>query len=112
MQQPIFRLRNISKTFPGVRALSHIDFDLYPGEIHCICGENGAGKSTLIKIISGAYQPDAGGTIEFEGKTCSLTPHSAMELGIQTIYQEHSISAPDGDGEHLCRIGDRARRHD
>jgi len=91
MQQPIFRLRNISKTFPGVRALSHIDFDLYPGEIHCICGENGAGKSTLIKIISGAYQPDAGGTIEFEGKACSLTPHSAMELGIQTIYQEHTV---------------------
>jgi len=91
MQDAVFRLKNISKTFPGVRALSHIDFDLIPGEIHCICGENGAGKSTLIKIISGAYQPDAGGTIEFEGKACSLTPHSAMTLGIQTIYQEHTV---------------------
>jgi ribose transport system ATP-binding protein len=91
MQDAVFRLKDISKTFPGVRALSHIDFDLIPGEIHCICGENGAGKSTLIKIISGAYQPDAGGTIEFEGKACSLTPHTAMIQGIQTIYQEHTV---------------------
>ena len=91
MDQPIFRLINISKTFPGVRALSNIDFDLMPGEIHCICGENGAGKSTLIKILSGAYQPDPGGAIEFEGRKRTLTPRLAIELGIQTIYQEHNI---------------------
>ena len=91
MSEPIFRLINISKTFPGVRALSGIDFDLMPGEIHCICGENGAGKSTLIKILSGAYQPDPGGTIEFEGEKRVLNPRLAIELGIQTIYQEHNI---------------------
>ena len=91
MAEAIFKLNNISKTFPGVKALSKVDFDLIPGEIHCICGENGAGKSTLIKIISGAYQPDSNGTIEFEGKACSLTPRYAMELGIQTIYQEHNV---------------------
>ena len=91
MAEAIFRLNNISKTFPGVKALSHIDFDLYPGEIHCLCGENGAGKSTLIKILSGAYQPDPGGSIEFEGKKMSLTPKSALALGIQTIYQEHNV---------------------
>jgi ribose transport system ATP-binding protein len=91
MQDTVFRLKDISKTFPGVKALSHIDFDLKPSEIHCICGENGAGKSTLIKIISGAYQPDAGGSIEFEGCPVTLTPRSAMALGIQTIYQEHTV---------------------
>jgi len=91
MKDAFFRLINISKTFPGVRALSNIDFDLMPGEIHCICGENGAGKSTLIKILSGAYQPDPGGAIEFEGRKRTLTPRLAIELGIQTIYQEHNI---------------------
>ncbi len=91
MAEPILRLINISKTFPGVKALSDIDFDLLPGEVHCICGENGAGKSTLIKILSGAYQPDAGGTIEFEGKQQTLNPRQAIALGIQTIYQEHNI---------------------
>ncbi len=87
---PVLRLRNVSKTFPGVKALSHIDFDLFPGEIHCICGENGAGKSTLIKILSGAHRPDAGGVIEFEGSPMPLSPRHAIELGIQTIYQEHN----------------------
>ena len=90
----ILRLSNISKTFPGVLALNHIDFNLKAGEIHCICGENGAGKSTLIKIIAGAYQPDEGGEIVFEGKPVTLTPQLAMDLGIQTIYQEHTIFPP------------------
>lgn len=88
----ILSLKNISKTFPGVQALNKISFDLRKGEIHCICGENGAGKSTLIKIISGAYQPDPGGNIEFEGNPVNLThPSVAMKLGMQTIYQEHTI---------------------
>ena len=91
MAEAIFRLNNISKTFPGVKALSNIDFDLRPGEVHCLCGENGAGKSTLIKIISGAYQPDAGGSIFFDGKKMTLNPKLALELGIQTIYQEHNV---------------------
>ncbi|HHU63495.1 MAG TPA: sugar ABC transporter ATP-binding protein [Clostridiales bacterium] len=91
MSNAVLELKNISKTFPGVKALSKINFDLLPGEVHCICGENGAGKSTLIKIISGAYQPDAGGRIVFEGNPCLLNPRTAMELGIQTIYQEHNI---------------------
>ena len=88
----ILSLKNITKTFPGVRALNNVSFDLRKGEIHCICGENGAGKSTLIKIISGAYQPDPGSHIEFEGEPVFLThPSVAMKLGIQTIYQEHTI---------------------
>jgi ABC-type sugar transport system ATPase subunit len=87
----ILQLRNISKTFPGVRALENISFDLKEGEVHCLCGENGAGKSTLIKILSGAYQPDEGGEIFFEGRKIALNPHFAMKMGIQTIYQEHVV---------------------
>jgi len=87
----ILQLRNISKTFPGVRALQNISFDLREGEVHCLCGENGAGKSTLIKILSGAYQPDEGGEILFDGRRVILNPHFAMQMGIQTIYQEHVV---------------------
>ena len=94
MVNELLRLTHISKTFPGVRALDDISFTLNAGEIHCVCGENGAGKSTLIKIISGAYQPDEGGEIQFEGNVVSLSPQSAMDLGIQTIYQEHTIFGP------------------
>ena len=85
----ILRLSHISKTFPGVRALQDISFDLKRGEVHCLCGENGAGKSTLIKILSGAYQPDEGGQIVFNGNEVSLTPRTALKMGIHTIYQEH-----------------------
>ena len=91
MAEEILKLTNISKTFPGVKALQNVSFSLHEGEVHCICGENGAGKSTLIKIISGAYQPDAGGTIEVTGKEVRLDPFSAMQMGIQTIYQEHTV---------------------
>ncbi|WP_370675598.1 sugar ABC transporter ATP-binding protein [Pleomorphomonas sp. PLEO] len=87
----ILRLSQISKTFPGVRALQEISFDLRRGEVHCLCGENGAGKSTLIKILSGAYQPDEGGRIFFNGSEVSLTPRTALEMGIHTIYQEHIV---------------------
>jgi ribose transport system ATP-binding protein len=87
----ILLLSNISKTFPGVKALENISFDLKEGEVHCLCGENGAGKSTLIKILSGAYQPDEGGEIIFDGKKVVLNPHLAIAMGIQTIYQEHIV---------------------
>ena len=92
MAGELYKLSNISKTFPGVKALQNISFDLRPGEIHCLCGENGAGKSTLIKVMAGTYQPDPGGRIEFEGKVVNLpTPFAAIQLGVQTIYQEHTI---------------------
>ena len=71
--------------------MQNISFDLNEGEVHCLCGENGAGKSTLIKILSGAYQPDEGGEIIFDGRKVVLNPHLAMRLGIQTIYQEHTV---------------------
>jgi len=89
-EQLILEMKGISKSFPGVKVFENFNFDLRKGEIHCICGENGAGKSTLIKMLSGAYAPDRGG-IYFDGKKVTLTPHSAMQMGIQTIYQEHTL---------------------
>ncbi len=86
----ILEMKGISKSFPGVKVFEDFNFDLRKGEIHCICGENGAGKSTLIKMLSGVYTPDRG-DIYFAGKKVTLTPHSAMEMGIQTIYQEHTL---------------------
>ena len=71
--------------------MQNISFDLNEGEVHCLCGENGAGKSTLIKILSGAYQPDEGGEILFDGTKVVLNPRLAMRMGIQTIYQEHTV---------------------
>ncbi len=90
-EELILSMKGISKSYPGVTVFEDFDFDLRRGEIHCICGENGAGKSTLIKMLSGAHSPDKG-SIYFEGEEVeNLSPHSAMKMGIQTIYQEHNL---------------------
>ena len=87
-QSPILELTNITKSFPGVKALDNVQFDVCPGEIHALLGENGAGKSTLIKIASGVYQPDSG-SILVEGHPVRLgNPREAQAHGIATIYQE------------------------
>ena len=106
----ILRLSHISKTFPGVRALEDISFDLKRGEVHCLCGENGAGKSTLIKILSGAYQPDEGGQIFFNGNAVSLTPHTALRVGIHTIYQEHIVFSALSITENIFAGAEITRR--
>jgi ABC-type sugar transport system ATPase subunit len=106
----ILRLSHISKTFPGVRALQDIEFDLKRGEVHCLCGENGAGKSTLIKILSGALQPDEGGEIFFNGDAVSLTPHTALRMGIHTIYQEHIVFNALNITENIFAGSEIARR--
>jgi len=81
-------MKGIEKSFPGVKALKKVDFDLYPGEVHCLVGENGAGKSTLIKIISGVYQTDVG-QIFLDGEKVQIkSPYFAQRLGINTVYQE------------------------
>ena len=78
-------------TLPASKALDGVSLEIRPGEIHCLAGENGCSKSTLIKIISGVYQRDFG-TIEFEGRPLQkITPLSAIESGIQVIYQDFSI---------------------
>ncbi|MBN1834981.1 MAG: sugar ABC transporter ATP-binding protein [Spirochaetales bacterium] len=84
----ILEITNLSKSFPGVQALQGVDYDLHAGEIHCLVGENGAGKSTFIKILSGAISPDSGTIRIFGQEHVTLTPHLAIELGIQTVYQE------------------------
>jgi ABC-type sugar transport system ATPase subunit len=86
--EPLLELKGISKTFPGVRALEGIDFDLKPGEIHALMGENGAGKSTFVKILSGLYRPDEG-IITLDGEPVEiLSPAHARLLGVSPVHQE------------------------
>lgn len=89
--EKILELKNITKLYPGVRALDNVSLDIYRGEIHAIMGENGAGKSTLIKIIGGAVQPSEG-KITVNGKSfSSFTSSIASENGIGVIYQEFNL---------------------
>ena len=88
---PRLELRKISKTFPGVRALSDVDLQLYPGEVHMLLGENGAGKSSLMKVLFGAYRADAG-EFFFDGEPVAIgSPADAKRLGIAVIFQEFSL---------------------
>ncbi len=85
------RLEHISKSFPGVKALDDIHFDLSDGEIHALCGENGAGKSTLMNILIGNIQPDSG-TIFLAGREVRIhNPQHAFELGLAIVYQHLSL---------------------
>src|SRR5690242_4009114 len=87
----LLSMRNIVKTFPGVQALRGVDFDLTPGEMHCLIGENGAGKSTLMRVLTGAQKPDSG-EIEISGETFSgLSPSLGHKLGVGMIYQEADL---------------------
>jgi ribose transport system ATP-binding protein len=84
-------MQGICKAFPGVQALSGVDFELLPGEIHAIIGQNGAGKSTLVKIASGAYAPDVG-QILLDGREVHFrSPADARESGIMTVYQDWNL---------------------
>lgn len=107
MTQPFLSLRAITKSFSGVKALDNIDFDIYPGEVHCLAGENGSGKSTMIKIISGVYEPDPGGTIEMDGTSYQkLTPIEAINNGVQVIYQDFSVFPNLTVAENLALTGE------
>ena len=88
---PVFELRGIDKSFPGVKALKGVSFACRPGEVHALVGENGAGKSTLMKILSGVYHADAG-EILLDGRPRRFaTPLEALEAGICVIHQEFSL---------------------
>lgn len=91
-ENAILEMRNISKTFPGVKALQNVDFTLCRGEIHALMGENGAGKSTLIKVLTGVYGKDSG-EIELAGRGCVSihSPEDAQKNGISTVYQEITL---------------------
>ena len=88
---PVLEVRNIVKTYGGVKALDDVSMALTAGNVHCLAGENGCGKSTLIKIISGVEQPDSG-SIYIDGKLQEkLSPFSSIMAGIQVIYQDFSL---------------------
>jgi simple sugar transport system ATP-binding protein len=91
MAEPILEVRNITKLFGSVIALSHVSALVNPGEVTCLLGDNGAGKSTLIKILSGVFHPTEG-EYYFEGKRASFqSPREARALGIATVYQDLSL---------------------
>ncbi len=104
----IIELIGVSKSFPGVKALSNVSFDIRQGEIHALCGENGAGKSTLIKVLTGAHSKDEG-CILIDGQEIEIrSTNHAMSLGIACIYQELSIS-PQLDVAKNIYIGNMFR---
>lgn len=89
-ENDILVMENISKSFPGVRALSDVNLTVRQGTIHALMGENGAGKSTLMKILDGIYAPD-GGRITFQGQPVTIdSTHTALKMGISMIHQELS----------------------
>src|SRR5438552_2295388 len=93
MLPSLLEMKGITKTFPGVRALDGVNFDLSQGEIHSLVGENGAGKSTLIKILAGVYpHPEYGGEILIDGSARRFANvREAERAGIAVIYQELSL---------------------
>lgn len=90
MAEYILEMKNISKSFPGVKALDKVQLQIRRGEVHALMGENGAGKSTLMKILNGLYRPD-GGEIFFDGKRIQIdNPVAALKAGVSMIHQELS----------------------
>jgi len=88
---PILEIKKINKHFPGVRALSNVDFRLFKHEVHTIMGQNGAGKSTLVKVLTGVHKHDSGEML-LEGKSIRPdSPLAAQKLGISTVYQEINL---------------------
>lgn len=93
MKETVLRMTGIDKNFPGVKALSGVEFELKKGEIHALMGENGAGKSTLIKVLTGVYEKDSG-NIYLNDATTAVSfdsPKAAQTSGIQTVYQEINL---------------------
>lgn len=88
MNETVLTMKGIDKSFPGVHALDHVDFDVRRGEVHALMGENGAGKSTLMKVLTGIYAKDEG-TITYEGREVAFnSPREAQEAGIVIVHQE------------------------
>ena len=105
----ILDMKDISKTFPGVKALQHVDFKLRKGEIHALMGENGAGKSTLIKVLTGVHEFE-NGTITMAGSDIiNKSPQDAQSHGISTVYQEVNLCPNLSVAENLF-IGREPRK--
>ena len=99
--QPLLTVKDVSKAFPGVKALDQVSLEVTGGVVHGIVGENGAGKSTLMKILSGVYEKDSG-EIVFEGRVIDkITPIESMKMGLAIIYQELNLVNTMTVGENV-----------
>src|SRR3954453_23932568 len=112
MSDAILRMRGITKTFPGVKALQDVNLDVRRGDIHAICGENGAGKSTLMKVLSGVYPHGTySGDIVFESETAKYANIRQSEAaGIVIIHQELALIPELSIAENIFLGNETARR--
>ena len=105
MTDPLIELRNVSKHFAGVKALTDVSIAVHPGEVVCLLGDNGAGKSTLIKILSG-FHPPSSGSIYLDGQeTRFADPRDARSRGIATVHQEVGTIPLMSVGRNFFQIG-------
>ncbi|WP_219837066.1 sugar ABC transporter ATP-binding protein [Paenibacillus sp. R14(2021)] len=104
MSELLLEVREMSKTYPGVQALSQVQLEVRAGEVHALIGENGAGKSTLIKILAGVEHPDKGSVFLFEGRPAEIQrPIDATLKGISIIYQDLSLFPNLSVAENICK---------
>ncbi|MCC8179783.1 MAG: ATP-binding cassette domain-containing protein, partial [Planctomycetes bacterium] len=100
--QAVLRTEKITKRFPGLTAIDHVDFSMRPGEIRAIMGENGAGKSTFCNMVTGIYPPDEG-KVFFAGNEVRFThPRQALDAGISMVYQERNLIPFLNGAESIC----------
>lgn len=97
----VLEMKGISKSFPGVKALDHVDLQVRPGTVHMMMGENGAGKSTLMKILNGLYAKDEGKIIYKGQEVAFNNPQRALDAGIAMIHQELSVVPEMTIGENI-----------
>jgi simple sugar transport system ATP-binding protein len=103
MTEPVLHLRGITRSFGSVRALQHVDFGLFPGEVHALLGENGAGKSTLMQVAYGMIPPDEG-VVEVSGLALAFgSPRDARRHGIGMVHQHFTTI-------EALTVEDRGRR--
>ena len=99
----VLEIHNLSKTFPGQKALDAVDFDLVPGEVHALIGQNGSGKSTLIKILAGYHQPDEGASATVSGEEFTLgDAQSAFAAGLRFVHQDLGLAPALGALDNLA----------
>src|SRR5919201_63391 len=89
---PLLEIRDMSKSFPGTRALRSVDLDIGGGEIHALVGQNGSGKSTLIKLLAGFHEPESGTVVRVDGEAVELGhPAAARHAGFRFVHQDLAL---------------------
>ena len=106
----LLQMKNITMTFPGVKALQNVDFTLCKGEIHALMGENGAGKSTLIKVLTGIHTRDSGEIFLEGNKINNHSPEESQQNGISTVYQEVNLCPNISVAENIF-AGHEPKKH-